>query len=127
MEPIYLDFGQRLRKARRQAKLTQEALGKRVGLSRTSITNIEQGNQHVGLHLLYELAKAVGLRPVELLPDEQAATSLSPSLDDVLVGMRRPDRVKLRRDMQRLSEEDRERVLRLVAEEVVRDANHDQG
>jgi transcriptional regulator with XRE-family HTH domain len=127
MEPIYLDFGQRLRKARRQAKLTQEALGKRVGLSRTSITNIEQGNQHVGLHLLYELAKAVGLRPVELLPDEQAATSVNPSLDDVLVGMRRPDRVKLRRDMQRLSEEDRERVLRLVAEEVVRDANHDQG
>jgi transcriptional regulator with XRE-family HTH domain len=127
MEPIYLDFGQRLRKARRQAKLTQEALGKRVGLSRTSITNIEQGNQHVGLHLLYELAKAVGVRPVDLLPDEQTATSVSPSLDDVLVGMRRPDRVKLRRDMQRLSEEDRERVLRLVAEEVVRDANHDQG
>jgi transcriptional regulator with XRE-family HTH domain len=127
MESIYLDFGQRLRKARRQAKLTQEALGKRVGLSRTSITNIEQGNQHVGLHLLYELAKAVGVRPVELLPDEQAAASVSPSLDDVLVGMRRPDRVKLRRDMQRLSEEDRERVLRLVAEEVVRDANHDQG
>jgi transcriptional regulator with XRE-family HTH domain len=127
MEPIYLDFGQRLRKARRQAKLTQEALGKRVGLSRTSITNIEQGNQHVGLHLLYGLAKAVGVRPVELLPDEQTATSVSPSLDDVLVGMRPPDRVKLRRDMQRLSEEDRERVLRLVAEEVVRDANHDQG
>jgi transcriptional regulator with XRE-family HTH domain len=127
MDPIYLDFGQRLRKARRQAKLTQEALGKHVGLSRTSITNIEQGNQHVGLHLLYELAKAVGVRPVELLPDEQAAASVSPSLDDVLVGMRRPDRVKLRRDMQRLSEEDRERVLRLVAEEVVRDANHDQG
>jgi len=127
MEPIYLDFGQRLRKARRQAKLTQDALGKRVGLSRTSITNIEQGNQHVGLHLLYELAKAVGVRPVDLLPDEQAAASVGPSLDDVLVGIRRSDRVKLKRDMQRLSEEDRERVLRLVGEEVVRDADHDQG
>lgn len=125
MEPIYLVFGQRLRKARRQAKLTQEALGKRVGLSRTSITNIEQGNQHVGLHLLYELAKALGVRPVELLPDEHAVASVSPSLDDVLVGMRRPDRAKLERDMQRLSEEDRERVLRLVAGEVVRD--RDQG
>jgi len=125
LEPIYLDFGQRLRKARRRAKLTQEALGKRVGLSRTSITNIEQGNQHVGLHLLYELARAVGVRPVDLLPDEQAAGSAGPSLDDVLAGMRRSDRAKLKRDMQRLSEEDRERVLRLVGEEVMRDA--DQG
>jgi transcriptional regulator with XRE-family HTH domain len=127
IEPIYLAFGQRLRKARREAQLTQEALGKRVGLSRTSITNIEQGNQHVGLHLLYQLAKAVGARPVDLLPDEHAAASAGPSLDDVLVGMRRSDRAKLQRDMQRLSEEDRQRVLRLVADEEVRDADHTQG
>jgi len=127
MEPIYLDFGRRLRRARREASLTQDALGKRVGLSRTSITNIEQGNQHVGLHLLYELAKAVGVRPVDLLPDERAAASIGPSLDEVLVGMRRSDRTKVKRDIQRLSEEDRERVLRLVREEAVRDADREQG
>jgi transcriptional regulator with XRE-family HTH domain len=127
MEPIYLDFGRRLRRARREASLTQDALGKRVGLSRTSITNIEQGNQHVGLHLLYELAKAVGVRPVDLLPDERAAASIGPSFDEVLVGMRRSDRAKVQRDIQRLSEEDRERVLRLVREEAVRDADREQG
>jgi transcriptional regulator with XRE-family HTH domain len=127
MESIYLDFGRRLRKARRQAKLTQEALGKRVGLSRTSITNIEQGNQHVGLHLFYELAKAVGVRPVDLLPDEHVTAAVGPSLDDVLVGMRRSQRAKLERDIQRLSEEDRERVLHLIAAEEVRDAGRNQG
>jgi transcriptional regulator with XRE-family HTH domain len=121
MDPIYLDFGRRLRMARREAQLTQEALAKRVGLSRTSITNIEQGNQHVGLHLLYELAKAVGVRPVELLPDERTARGSGPSLDDVLVRMRRSDRAKVERDMQRLTEEDRERVLRLVREEADRE------
>jgi transcriptional regulator with XRE-family HTH domain len=127
MNPIYLDFGRRLRTARREAELTQEALAKRVGLSRTSITNIEQGNQHVGLHLLYELAKAVGVRAVDLLPDEQAVRDNGPSLDDVLVGMRRSDRAKVQRDMQRLTEDDRERVLRLVREETVRHADREQG
>src|SRR5712692_11882348 len=110
VEPIYLDFGLRLRAARRKAQLTQEALGKRVDLSRTSITNIEQGNQHVGLHLLYDLAKAVGVRPVELLPDERPASSTAPSLDQVLGGMRRTDRAKVVREIERLSAEDKEHV-----------------
>lgn len=126
VEPIYRDFGRRLRKARSDATLTQEALGKRVGLSRTSITNIEQGNQHVGLHLLYQLARAVGVPPVELLPDESAADD-GQSLDQVLVGMRRGDRARLERDIQQLTQEDQERILRLMREEAVRDGDREQG
>ena len=117
MEPVYLDFGRRLRVARRKAQLTQEALGKRVGLSRTSIINIEQGNQHVGLHLLYDLAKAVGVRPVELLPDERPTGVTAPSLDELLGRMRRTDRAKVDREIGRLSVEDKEHVPRLVAQQ----------
>ena len=52
------------------AKLTQEIVAGRVGLSRTSITNIEKGRQHVSLHLFLYLASAVGAHPTELLPDK---------------------------------------------------------
>jgi transcriptional regulator with XRE-family HTH domain len=121
VEPIYRDFGHLLRTARRQAKLTQEALGKRVGLSRTSITNIEQGNQHVGLHLLYGLANAVGVRPIDLLPPKSVAADGVGSLDEVLVGTRGTVRAKVERDIRGLSEENRERVLRLVSRKVVKD------
>jgi len=44
-----------------------------VGLTRTSITNIERGIQHINLHQLYLLAAAVGLRPAQLLPDHDGA------------------------------------------------------
>jgi transcriptional regulator with XRE-family HTH domain len=69
MERIYVDFGVSLRKARKSARLTQDVLAEKVGLSRTSITNIERGRQHLALHMLYRLAEAVGCKPVELLPD----------------------------------------------------------
>jgi transcriptional regulator with XRE-family HTH domain len=118
MEPIYRDFGRRLRRARRAANITQQELGKRVGLSRTSITNIEQGNQHVGLHLLYALATAVRVSPVGLLPEDRAGEV---SLDQVLAGVRRAQRAKVEREMSQLSEDDQARILRLIGEETVRD------
>lgn len=74
--PIYQEFGLRLRNARRAAKLTQEGLAQRVGLSRTSITNIEKGRQHASLHLLFYLAAAVGVEPAELLPQKESVYRL---------------------------------------------------
>lgn len=63
-----LEVGRRIRDARRSAGLTQEDLGDEVNLSRTSITNIENGNQPVTVGLLYLVAAAVACDPVELLP-----------------------------------------------------------
>lgn len=57
-----------MRLHREQAKLTQQALGDFVGLSRTSITNIEKGRQHVALHQLFDIAEALGLSTAALLP-----------------------------------------------------------
>jgi transcriptional regulator with XRE-family HTH domain len=53
--------------------MTQQAVADRVGLTRTSITNIERGAQHISLHQLYLLAAAVGLQPAELLPKHGGA------------------------------------------------------
>ena len=48
--------------------MTQFRLGMLVGLSRTSITNIEKGRQHVSLHHVYRIADALGIAPDKLLP-----------------------------------------------------------
>ena len=67
---LYADFGQlvhHLRKGRKKP-MTQDRLGRLVGLSRTSITNIEKGRQHVSLHQFYRIADALGIAPEQLLP-----------------------------------------------------------
>lgn len=48
--------------------MTQDRLGKLVGLSRTSITNIEKGRQNVSLHQLYRIAEVLEIKPEMLLP-----------------------------------------------------------
>jgi transcriptional regulator with XRE-family HTH domain len=66
---FYREFGNRVRVARKKANLSQEALGRAVGLTRTSVTNIEKGRQHVPLHMAFVLAEAMKSRPDDLLPD----------------------------------------------------------
>lgn len=66
---IYKTFGLKLRDARKKAGLTQIDLAERVGLSRTSITNIEKGRQGVPLHMFLQLASAIGVQPGGLLPE----------------------------------------------------------
>jgi len=70
IELIYKEFGKLIKKSRTAANLTQAGLAKRVGLSRTSITNIEKGRQHINLHMLYVLSDSIGVRPSDLLPDK---------------------------------------------------------
>lgn len=69
VDGLYSAFGEHFRKLRKAAGLTQEDVAERVGLTRTSVTNIERGRQHISLHQLYLLAAAVGRNPAELLPD----------------------------------------------------------
>lgn len=73
MDGLYEEFGRRFRTRRKAVGLTQSQVAERVGLTRTSITNIEQGRQHIVLHQLFLLASAVGSKPEELLPDVEPA------------------------------------------------------
>ena len=70
VQQLYLEFGRLLREARTAADLTQQEVAGRVGLTRTSITNIERGSQHISLHQLFLLANAVGRNPTDLLPSD---------------------------------------------------------
>lgn len=62
------EIGRRVRAARARAKLTQELLARKAGLTRGSITNIESGAQAPPPYRLVRLASALGVEPAELLP-----------------------------------------------------------
>lgn len=69
VDPFYKAFGVLVKQHRdRREGMTQSKLGSLVGLSRTSITNIEKGRQHVSLHQVYAIAFALRISPDALLP-----------------------------------------------------------
>lgn len=61
-------LGERIREAREGVGVKQDQLARAVGLSRTSITNIERGRQGVQAYLLARIADVLGKPPAELLP-----------------------------------------------------------
>lgn len=73
VEPIYEHIGHRTCEARLRMGLTQSQLGELVGLTRTSIVNIELGRQRVMLHTVLVLAAALSVRASDLLGVENIA------------------------------------------------------
>jgi transcriptional regulator with XRE-family HTH domain len=65
---FYKQVGEKIR-SRRGKKLSQEALASAVGLTRTSISNIEKGRQRLLLHTLVDVADALQVEAASLLPD----------------------------------------------------------
>ena len=74
MDDFYEQFGRRVRGARLEQGLNQQALAHRVGLERSSISNVEKGRQRVQLHMLLEFAAALNVPPSQLLPQDTAAS-----------------------------------------------------
>lgn len=70
-------LGKRIREARERAGVKQDQLAQAVGLSRTSITNIERGRQGVQAYLLTRIADVLGQRAAELLPRLDPGQSIS--------------------------------------------------
>lgn len=68
---LYLQLGDRVSDRRREASFSQEELAERVGLSRSSIVNIEKGRQRPPLHTLWEIAEALDADPKILMPSRE--------------------------------------------------------
>ena len=60
-----------LAEVRRKKDVSQEMLADELGLSRTSVTNIEKGRQPIQLHSLYRIARLLGVEIKEILPSPQ--------------------------------------------------------
>ena len=66
---LYVAFGHLVVAHRRRwGGMTQAELGRRIGLSRTSVTNIEQGRHRVSLETFLRIAVALEVAPEALLP-----------------------------------------------------------
>jgi transcriptional regulator with XRE-family HTH domain len=68
---FYKQVGLTIR-SRRGKNLSQEALASAVGLTRTSISNIESGRQKMLLHTLVDIADALKVDASHLLPPRPA-------------------------------------------------------
>jgi transcriptional regulator with XRE-family HTH domain len=67
VEPIYRQFGSKIESMRVALGLSQQELSKRVGLTRTSVTNIEAGRQRVLLDDVEKFAAAFTTSPKFLM------------------------------------------------------------
>ena len=68
---LYADIGKRIRDARDGLSLTQEELAEKLGMSRTSVTNIERGRQQILVHTLFSIAAALKMQVRQLLPEDE--------------------------------------------------------
>lgn len=87
MEWMYPRIGHRIRRARLRLQFTQAQLGQAVGLTRTSIANIELGRQKIMVHTLFQFAEVLHVSVAQLLPAYEEA---SPQ-DQVDAGVLAPD------------------------------------
>ncbi|MCV7051735.1 helix-turn-helix transcriptional regulator [Mycobacterium heidelbergense] len=68
VDEIYIDVGSRIRSARIKQAWNQAELGRNVGLTRSSIANIEAGRQRVLVHSLLRIADSLNVAVESLLP-----------------------------------------------------------
>jgi transcriptional regulator with XRE-family HTH domain len=61
--------GDRIRTARNERHLSQEALAERAGIARSYLNRIETQGANISLHVLYGIADALGVHHTDLLDD----------------------------------------------------------
>lgn len=67
---MYYFIGEQVRSRREKLGLRQEDIATAIGLTRTSVTNIEKGRQWCGLVILGKIAKVLECKIEEMLPSE---------------------------------------------------------
>lgn len=84
---LYKHLGQLIRERRTELGLTQGEVAGRIGLTRTSVTNIERGTQAVNVATLFRMAEVLEMEVSELLPrplDARSAIEDDPHLSETL-------------------------------------------
>jgi transcriptional regulator with XRE-family HTH domain len=95
-------FGARLKDVRRGRTL-QKNLADQLGLSRTSISNIERGTHRIFLDQVYAAAHALGVELIELLPpvsDIYSAVKIHTASDDPLPDLATARAIEVARNVQ---------------------------
>lgn len=90
---LYKKIGHLIRVRREEARVTQEELGARVRLTRTSIGNFESGRQRIQIDKLYDIADVLKVQPAALLPPRDAGKP-SAATAKMWRGLRLPKEVR---------------------------------
>jgi len=109
---LYRRLGRTVADRRRELGLTQSTVAEKLGLSRASLANLENGRQRIMVHQLFALVSALRLKsilelvpeawvPPEPLPDiKVSGSSLSPqqqsAIETLLASAFAEDRLKKR-------------------------------
>lgn len=65
---MYRLLGERIFNARCANRKSQRALADELGMSRTSVVNIEKGRQHTSLHVIWQIAERLNVEAATLIP-----------------------------------------------------------
>lgn len=85
---LYVLIGERIRQIReaQTPRMSQGGLAEILGLKRTSVTNIEQGNQKPTLDTLYRLCEHFGVEISHVVPRLTEVIRAEPEARSIVVG-----------------------------------------
>ena len=87
-DPIDVAVGLRLRTLRKSRGMSQEQLGRALGITFQQIQKYERGTNRISASMLVKSARALQVAPNTLLPDEGDPTPRSPAILTLLAQMR---------------------------------------
>ncbi|WP_428101049.1 helix-turn-helix domain-containing protein [Candidatus Rariloculus sp.] len=78
---LYRRLGRAVADRRRKLRLTQSTVAEKLGLSRASVANLENGRQRIMVHQLFALVNALKLKSIlDLVPDTWAPPQPLPDI-----------------------------------------------
>jgi len=107
-----MTFGERVKSYRKAKGMTQEALAKAIGVSKTTITGYELGNREPDVEKIKMIANALGVTGDDLLGTGFSANKIAPSVSD--------EAMRMARDYDRLDVWGRQAVRDLADTELAR-------
>lgn len=69
LSDVFVRFGKRLRQIREKVGVSQEKLAEMAELHRTYVSSVERGKRNISILNIERLAKALGVRMADLMPD----------------------------------------------------------
>ncbi len=87
-DPIDVAVGLRLRTLRKSRGMSQEQLGRALGITFQQIQKYERGTNRISASMLVKSARALAVAPTTLLPEEGDPTPRSPAVLTLIAQMR---------------------------------------
>jgi transcriptional regulator with XRE-family HTH domain len=87
-DPIDIAVGLRLRTLRKSRGMSQEQLGRALGITFQQIQKYERGTNRISASMLVKSARALSVAPTSLLPEEGEPAPKSPAIVALIAQLR---------------------------------------